>query len=76
MGTGSAFFSLTSRLQDSQAVYKAFDLGAIDTEEKLTHMQCMPEGLKDRIYYHPTEEGEEKKTAERLKEIKKFREDK
>ena len=49
---------------------------AHDTEEKLTHMQCMPEGLKDRIYYHPTEEGEEKKTAERLKEIKKFREDK
>ncbi len=49
---------------------------AHDTEEKLTHMQCMQEGLKDRIYYHPTEEGEEKKTAERLKEIKKFREDK
>ena len=49
---------------------------AHDTEEKLTHMQCMPEGLKDRIYYHPTEEGKEKKTAERLKEIKKFREDK
>ena len=49
---------------------------AHDTEEKLTHMQCMPEGLKDRIYYHPTEEGEEKKTAERLKEIKKFLEDK
>ncbi len=49
---------------------------AHDTEEKITHMQCMPEGLKDRIYYNPTEEGEEKKTAERLKEIKKFREDK
>ena len=49
---------------------------AHDTEEKLTHMQCMPEGLKDRIYSHPTEEGEEKKTAEPLKEIKKFREDK
>lgn len=48
---------------------------AHDTEEKLTHMQCMPEGLKDRTYYHPTQEGEEKKTAERLREIKKFRGD-
>lgn len=48
---------------------------AHDTEEKLTYMQCMPEGLKDRTYYHPTQEGEEKKTAERLREIKKFRGD-
>lgn len=46
---------------------------AHDTEEKLTYMQCMPEGLKDRTYYHPTREGEEKKTAERLEEIKRFR---
>ena len=48
---------------------------AHDTEEKLTHMQCMPDSLKDRTYYHPTQEGEEKKTAERLEEIKKFREE-
>ena len=48
---------------------------AHDTEEKLTHMQCMPDGLKDRIYYHPTMEGEEKKTAERLAEIRRFREE-
>ena len=47
---------------------------AHDTEKKLTHMQCMPDGLKDRTYYHPTEEGEEKKTAQRLREIKAFRE--
>ncbi len=46
---------------------------AHDTEEKLTHMQCMPESLKDRTYYHPTEDGEERKTAWRLDEIKKFR---
>ena len=47
---------------------------AHDTEEKLTHMQCMPDSLKDRVYYHPTQEGEEKKTAERLEEIRRFRE--
>ena len=43
---------------------------AHDTEEKLTRMQCMPDSLKDFTYYHPTQEGEEKKTAERLEEIK------
>ena len=48
---------------------------AHDTEEKLTNMQCMPDGLKDRTYYHPTMEGEEKKTAERLAEIRRFREE-
>ena len=46
---------------------------AHDTEEKLTHMQCMPDSLKDRTYYCPTEEGEEKETARRLREIKEFR---
>ncbi len=45
---------------------------AHDTEEKLTHMQCMPDSLKDRIYYHPTDQGEEKRTAERLEEIRNF----
>lgn len=47
---------------------------AHDTEEKLTHMQCMPDSLKERTYYHPTDQGNEKQTAERLKEIRKFRE--
>ena len=36
-------------------------------------MQCMPDSLKDRTYYHPTLEGEERKTAQRLEEIKNFR---
>ena len=47
---------------------------AHDTEEKLTHMQCMPDSLKDRTYYHPTDQGDEKKTAERLEAIRRFRE--
>ena len=46
---------------------------AHNTEEKLTHMQCMPDSLKDRTYYHPTTQGEEAKAAERLEEIRKFR---
>lgn len=46
---------------------------AHDTEEKMTHMQCMPDSLKGRRYYFPTGQGEEKKTAERLEEIQKFR---
>ena len=37
-------------------------------------MQCMPDSLKDRTYYHPTGQGDEKKTAERLEEIRRFRE--
>ena len=47
---------------------------AHDTEEKLTHMQCMPDSLKDRTYYHPTTQGDERKAAERLEEIRRFRE--
>lgn len=46
---------------------------AHDTEEKLTHMQCMPDSLKDRTYYHPTTQGKEAETAVRLREIREFR---
>ena len=61
-------------LMKEQGYGKGYEY-AHDTEEKLTHMQCMPDSLKDRIYYHPIREGEEKKTAERLEEIRRFRED-
>lgn len=46
---------------------------AHSTEEKLTRMQCMPDSLKDRVYYKPTEQGDEKKVGERLDEIKKWK---
>lgn len=46
---------------------------AHDTEEKLTHMQCMPDSLKDRHYYHPGVQGEEKKVKERLAAIEEWR---
>lgn len=61
-------------LMKEQGYGKGYEY-AHDTEEKLTRMQCMPDSLKDRTYYHPTQEGEEKKTAERLKKIRKFREE-
>ncbi len=47
---------------------------AHDTEEKLTHMECMPESLKDRKYYHPTEQGEEKAAKERFQKIQQWKE--
>ena len=33
-------------------------------------MQCLPDGLKDRSYYHPTEQGLEARYKERLRQIK------
>lgn len=46
---------------------------AHNTEEKLTRMQCMPDSLKDRVYYEPTEQGEERKVKERLQKIKEWK---
>lgn len=43
---------------------------AHDYEEKLTDMQCLPDSLKDKEYYRPTEEGMESKYKARLDEIK------
>ena len=46
---------------------------AHDVEGKVAAMQCLPENLRDRVYYHPTEEGVEKRIRERLAEIKRRR---
>lgn len=46
---------------------------AHDTEEKLTTMSCMPESLRGRVYYRPTEEGEESRCSERLAQIREWR---
>ena len=43
---------------------------AHNPDDKLTDMQCMPESLKDKTYYHPTEEGLEGRFKTRLDEIK------
>jgi putative ATPase len=47
---------------------------AHDYEDKLTSMQCMPDALLGTEYYHPGDQGEEVKFAERLDYIKKWKE--
>ena len=46
---------------------------AHDLESKVADMQCLPDNLKHRVYYHPTEEGIEKRIKARLEEIRKAR---
>jgi putative ATPase len=46
---------------------------AHDVEGKVADMQCLPEGLRDRVYYRPTGEGIEKRIRERMEEIRKLR---
>jgi putative ATPase len=43
---------------------------AHDVEGKIADMQCLPDNLRDRTYYHPTNEGVEKRIRERMEEIK------
>ncbi|MCL2079768.1 MAG: replication-associated recombination protein A [Oscillospiraceae bacterium] len=42
---------------------------AHDTKDKLTAMQCLPDSLKDRKYYIPTEQGQEVRVKERMEQI-------
>ena len=46
---------------------------AHDLDEKVADMQCLPDKLKDRVYYHPTEEGIEKRIKARLEEIRQLK---
>jgi putative ATPase len=46
---------------------------AHDTEAKVANMQCLPDSLRDRVYYRPTNEGVEKRIRERLEEIKRLK---
>ncbi|HEX7285528.1 MAG TPA: replication-associated recombination protein A [Candidatus Angelobacter sp.] len=47
---------------------------AHDLESKVADMECLPDNLRGRRYYHPTQEGREKVLAERLEEIRRNRE--
>ena len=38
-------------------------------EDAVTDMECLPESLRGRRYYHPTGRGVEKRIAERLREL-------
>ncbi|MEY8357018.1 replication-associated recombination protein A [Lachnospiraceae bacterium 54-53] len=46
---------------------------AHETEDKISAMQCLPDGLKDREYYRPSEEGKEKAAHKRMEEIREWR---
>lgn len=48
---------------------------AHETEEKIAAMDCLPESLKGRAYYQPGGSGAEAPVRERLKDIKKWREE-
>ena len=46
---------------------------AHDEEGKVADMDCLPESLKGRTYYHPTQEGREKQLAQRMEEIRRIK---
>jgi putative ATPase len=46
---------------------------AHNVEGKVANMQCLPENLRDRVYYQPTNEGIEKRIRDRMEEIRKLR---
>jgi putative ATPase len=43
---------------------------AHNLKEKVADMECLPESLRDRQYYHPTDQGMERRIQEILAEIK------
>jgi putative ATPase len=46
---------------------------AHDEEGKVAEMDCLPDSLKGRSYYQPTQEGREKQLAARMEEIRRIR---
>ncbi len=48
---------------------------AHDTEDKIADMECLPESLRGREYYHPGDQGFEPRFKERYEAIKKWREE-
>jgi putative ATPase len=46
---------------------------AHDEEGRVADMDCLPDSLKGRSYYQPTQEGREKQLAQRMEEIRKIR---
>ncbi|MFP5235486.1 MAG: replication-associated recombination protein A [Acidobacteriota bacterium] len=46
---------------------------AHDEEGRVADMDCLPDSLKGRTYYHPTQEGREKLLAQRMEEIRRIR---
>ena len=46
---------------------------AHDLEGRVADMDCMPESLRGREFYHPTAEGREKLMAQRMDEVRRIR---
>jgi putative ATPase len=60
---------------------KSLDYGkgyqyAHDVEGKVAEMECLPENLRDRRYYVPTNEGRERLLAQRMEEIARLKQPK
>jgi putative ATPase len=46
---------------------------AHDEEGRVADMDCLPDSLKGRMYFRPTQEGREKQLAARMEEIRRIR---
>lgn len=46
---------------------------AHDLDSKVADMECLPDNIRGRTYYHPTAEGIEKRIRDRMEEIKRVR---
>ncbi len=60
---------------------RALDYGkgyqyAHDEAGRVAAMQCLPDNLKDRRYYHPTDQGREKLLGQRMREIEELKKEK
>jgi putative ATPase len=62
----------STRLMKDLGYRKGYEY-AHDVEDKVADMQCLPDSLRNRVYYHPTDEGVEKRIRERLEEIKRIK---
>lgn len=58
-----------TKLMDDLGYGKGYQY-AHDNPDKLTNMVCLPDSLKDKEYYKPTEQGVESKYKARLAQIK------
>jgi len=46
---------------------------AHNESDKIADMDCLPDSLRGRVYYEPTQEGREKALAQRLEEIRRIK---
>lgn len=58
---------------DSELGYGANYQYAHNTTNKITNMQCLPDELKDKKYYHPSNIGKEKAISEELKNLERIK---